>query len=381
MAALHSCRAFLFSVDAVIKDYFTALFYFALLYLRHAFLNLKTRFDMSVKVAINGFGRIGRLVFRQIHDMEGIDVVAINDLTSPEVLAHLLKYDSAQGRFNQEVTFSDSSISVNGTEIKIYAQKDPSQIPWGEHNVDVVLECTGFFTDKTKAEAHIKAGAKKVVISAPATGDLKTIVFNVNHNILDGSETIISCASCTTNCLAPMAKVLDDTFGIVGALMTTVHAYTNDQNTQDAPHPKGDLRRARAAAQNIVPNSTGAAKAIGLVLPNLKGKLDGTAQRVPVLTGSLTELTSVLGKKTSIEEVNAAMKAAANESYGYTEDEIVSTDIIGMHYGSLFDATQTKVLTVGDTQLVKTVSWYDNEMSYVSQLVRTVKYFAELIQK
>jgi glyceraldehyde 3-phosphate dehydrogenase len=336
---------------------------------------------MSVKVAINGFGRIGRLVFRQIHDMEGIDVVAINDLTSPKVLAHLLKYDSAQGRFNQEVTSTDNSISVNGDEIKIYAQKDPAQIPWGEHNVDVVLECTGFFTDKAKAEAHIKAGAKKVVISAPATGDLKTIVFNVNHDILDGSETIISCASCTTNCLAPMAKVLDDTFGIVGGLMTTVHAYTNDQNTQDAPHPKGDLRRARAAAENIVPNSTGAAKAIGLVLPGLKGKLDGTAQRVPVLTGSLTELTTVLGKKTSVEEVNAAMKAAANESYGYTEDEIVSSDIIGMAFGSLFDATQTKVLTVGDTQLVKTVSWYDNEMSYVSQLVRTVKYFAELIQK
>lgn len=336
---------------------------------------------MSVKVAINGFGRIGRLVFRQIHDMEGIDVVAINDLTSPKVLAHLLKYDSAQGRFNQEVTSTDNSISVNGDEIKIYAQKDPAQIPWGEHNVDVVLECTGFFTDKAKAEAHITAGAKKVVISAPATGDLKTIVFNVNHDILDGSETIISCASCTTNCLAPMAKVLEDTYGIVGGLMTTVHAYTNDQNTQDAPHPKGDLRRARAAAQNIVPNSTGAAKAIGLVLPSLKGKLDGTAQRVPTLTGSLTELTVVLGKKTSVDEINAAMKAAANESYGYTEDEIVSSDIIGMAYGSLFDATQTKVLTVGDLQMVKTVSWYDNEMSYVSQLVRTVKYFAELIQK
>lgn len=336
---------------------------------------------MSVKVAINGFGRIGRLVFRQIHDMEGIDVVAINDLTSPKVLAHLLKYDSAQGRFNQEVTSTDNSISVNGDEIKIYAQKDPAQIPWGEHKVDVVLECTGFFTDKAKAEAHITAGAKKVVISAPATGDLKTIVFNVNHDILDGSETIISCASCTTNCLAPMAKVLDDTYGIVGGLMTTVHAYTNDQNTQDAPHPKGDLRRARAAAQNIVPNSTGAAKAIGLVLPSLKGKLDGTAQRVPTLTGSLTELTVVLGKKTSVDEINAAMKAAANESYGYTEDEIVSSDIIGMAYGSLFDATQTKVLTVGDLQMVKTVSWYDNEMSYVSQLVRTVKYFAELIQK
>jgi len=243
------------------------------------------------------------------------------------------------------------------------------------------LECTGFFTDKAKAEAHLQAGAKKVVISAPATGDLKTVVFNVNHDILDGSETIISCASCTTNCLAPMAKVLDDTFGINSGLMTTIHAYTNDQNTQDAPHPKGDLRRARAAAQNIVPNSTGAAKAIGLVLPGLKGKLDGSAQRVPTLTGSLTELTVLLNKKTSVEEVNAAMKAAANESYGYTEDEIVSSDIIGITYGSLFDATQTRVMTVGDSQLVRTVSWYDNEMSYVSQLVRTVHYFAKMIKK
>src|SRR5688500_2403416 len=289
----------------------------------------------SVKVAINGFGRIGRLVYRQIYKMEGIDVVAVNDLTSPKVLAHLLKYDTAQGRFDADVKATENSITVNGDEIKIYAQKTPADIPWGQHGVDVVLECTGFFTDKAKAEAHIQAGAKKVVISAPATGDLKTIVFNVNHDILDGSETIISCASCTTNCLAPMAKVLDDTYGIVGGLMTTVHAYTNDQNTQDAPHPKGDLRRARAAAQNIVPNSTGAAKAIGLVLPSLKGKLDGTAQRVPTLTGSLTELTVVLGKKTSVEEVNAAMKAAANESYGYTEDEIVSSDIVGMEFGSL----------------------------------------------
>jgi glyceraldehyde 3-phosphate dehydrogenase len=247
--------------------------------------------------------------------------------------------------------------------------------------VDVVLECTGFFTDKAKAEAHLKAGAKRVVVSAPATGDLKTIVFNVNHNILDGSETVISCASCTTNCLAPMAQVLDEKFGIVNAFMTTVHAYTNDQNTQDAPHPKGDLRRARAAAQNIVPNTTGAAKAIGLVLPQLKGKMDGSAQRVPVLTGSITELTSILNKKVSVEEVNAAMKAATNESYGYTDEEIVSSDVIGMTYGSLFDGTQTKVQTVGDTQLVKTSSWYDNEMSYVSQLVRTVKYFAGLISK
>jgi glyceraldehyde 3-phosphate dehydrogenase len=335
----------------------------------------------TVKVAINGFGRIGRLVYRQIYNMEGIDVVAINDLTSPKVLAHLLKYDSAQGRFNEDVKSTEDAIVVNGEEIKIYAQKNPAEIPWGAHNVDVVLECTGFFTDKTKAEAHLKAGAKRVVISAPATGDLKTIVYNVNHSILDGSETVISCASCTTNCLAPMADALDKQFGIVMALMTTIHAYTNDQNTQDAPHAKGDLRRARAAAVNIVPNSTGAAKAIGLVLPNLKGKLDGTAQRVPTITGSVTELTSILNKKVTAEEVNAAMKAASNESYGYTEDEIVSTDVIGMTYGSLFDATQTKVLTIGDQQLVKTVSWYDNEMSYVSQLVRTVKYFAELISK
>lgn len=335
----------------------------------------------TVKVAINGFGRIGRLAFRQIHGLQGIDVVAINDLTSPKVLAHLLKYDSAQGRFDEEVKATENSIVVNGKETKIYAQKNPAEIPWKQHDVDVVLECTGFFTDKEKAEAHLKAGAKRVVISAPATGDLKTIVFNVNHNILDGSETIISCASCTTNCLAPMAQVLEEKFGIVSGLMTTIHAYTNDQNTQDAPHPKGDLRRARAAAVNIVPNSTGAAKAIGLVLPKLKGKLDGGAQRVPTLTGSLTELVTVLNKKVTIEEVNAAMKAAANESFGYTEDEIVSSDIIGITYGSLYDATQTRVITNGDTQLVKTVSWYDNEMSYVSQLVRSLNYFAKMISK
>jgi len=335
----------------------------------------------KVKVAINGFGRIGRLAFRQIYNMDGIEVVAINDLTKPNVLAHLLKYDTAQGRFGQDVKHTDDSIVVNGHAIKIYAQKDPAQIPWGQHDVDVVLECTGFFTDKEKAEGHIKAGAKRVVISAPATGEMKTVVFNVNHDILDGSETVISCASCTTNCLAPMAKVLNDSYGIVTGLMTTVHAYTNDQNTLDAPHPKGDLRRARAAAENIVPNSTGAAKAIGLVLPELKGKLDGGAQRVPTVTGSLTELVTILNKKTSVEEVNAAMKAAANESFGYNEDEIVSSDIIGINFGSLFDATQTKVITAGDQQLVKTVSWYDNEMSYVSQLVRTVKYFAGLISK
>ncbi len=334
----------------------------------------------TVKVAINGFGRIGRLVFRQIYNMQGIDVVAINDLTSPAVLAHLLKYDSAQGRFDQTVTHTENAIVVNGHEVKIYAQKDPAQIPWGTHDVDVVIESTGFFTDKDKAAAHITAGAKRVVISAPATGDLKTVVFNVNHAILDGTETIISCASCTTNCLAPMAKVLDEKYGIITGLMSTIHAYTNDQNTLDAPHPKGDLRRARAAAQNIVPNSTGAAKAIGLVLPNLKGKLDGGAQRVPVITGSVTELYSVLGKDVTADEVNAAMKAASNESFGYNEDEIVSSDVIGITFGSLFDATQTRVIKTGDKQLVKTVSWYDNEMSYVSQLVRTVQHFAGLIK-
>ena len=334
----------------------------------------------TVKVAINGFGRIGRLVYRQIYNMQGIDVVAINDLTSPAVLAHLLKYDSAQGRFGQDVKSTENSIIVNGDDVKIYAQKDPAQIPWAQHDVDVVIECTGFFTDKDKAAAHITAGAKRVVISAPATGDLKTIVFNVNHAILDGSETIISCASCTTNCLAPMAKTLNDSFGIASGIMSTIHAYTNDQNTLDAPHPKGDLRRARAAAANIVPNSTGAAKAIGLVLPELKGKLDGGAQRVPVITGSVTELYSILNKTVTAEEVNAAMKAASNESFGYNEDEIVSSDVIGITFGSLFDATQTKVQTVGDKQLVKTVSWYDNEMSYVSQLVRTVLHFAGLIK-
>ena len=335
----------------------------------------------TVKVAINGFGRIGRLVYRQIYKMQGIDVVAVNDLTSPKVLAHLLKYDSAQGRFDAEVKSTEDAIIVNGDAVKIYAQKNPADIPWKLHDVDVVLECTGFFTDKDKATAHLTAGAKRVVISAPATGDLKTVVFNVNHTILDGSETIISCASCTTNCLAPMAKVLNDSFGITTGIMTTIHAYTNDQNTLDAPHAKGDLRRARAAAANIVPNSTGAAKAIGLVLPELKGKLDGGAQRVPTITGSLTELTCILNKKVTAEEINTAMKAASNESFGYTEDEIVSSDIIGIHFGSLFDATQTKVMTVDDKQLVKTVSWYDNEMSYVSQLVRTVNYFAKLIGK
>ncbi|MFT5886519.1 MAG: glyceraldehyde 3-phosphate dehydrogenase [Arcticibacterium sp.] len=333
----------------------------------------------DIKVAINGFGRIGRLVYRQIYDMKGIDIVAINDLTSPATLAHLLKYDTAQGRFGQEVSATDNSIIVNGDEVNVYSQRDPSQIPWANHDVDVVLECTGFFASDEKASAHLKAGAKRVVISAPATGDVKMIVFGVNHETLDGTEKIISGASCTTNCLAPMAKVLNDSFGIKTGLMTTIHAYTNDQNTHDGPHPK-DLRRARAAAENIVPNTTGAAKAIGKVLPELNGVLDGAAQRVPTITGSLTELMTILDKKVTADEVNAAMKAAADASFGYTEDPIVSSDVIGINFGSLFDATQTKVQTVGDAQMVKTVSWYDNEMSYVSQLVRTVSYFAGLIK-
>lgn len=329
----------------------------------------------DTKIAINGFGRIGRLFFREMYHQQGAEIVAINDLTSPVVLAHLLKYDTAQGRFDATVTASADAIFVNGQEIKVYAKKNPAEIPWAQHAVDVVLESTGFFTNKDTAAAHLQAGAKKVLISAPATGDLKTIVYNVNHQTLDGTENIICCASCTTNCLAPMAQVLDDTFGIVNGLMTTIHAYTNDQNIQDAPHAKGDLRRARAAAQSIIPTSTGAAKAIAFVLPNLKGKLDGTSQRVPVIAGSLTELTVTLNKKVTVDEINAAMKAATNESFGYNTDEIVSSDVIGISYGSLFDATQTKVLSAGDQQIVRVVSWYDNEMSYVSQLVRTVKYF------
>lgn len=333
---------------------------------------------MAVKVAINGFGRIGRLALRLMVGNPEFDVVAINDLTDAHMLAHLFKYDSAQGRFEGTIEVKEDAFVVNGKEIKTFAKANPEELPWGELGVDVVLECTGFFTKKEKAEAHIKAGAKKVVISAPATGDLKTVVYNVNHDILDGTETVISGASCTTNCLAPMAKVLEDNFGIVEGLMTTIHAYTNDQNTLDGPHRKGDLRRARAAAANIVPNTTGAAKAIGLVIPSLKGKLDGAAQRVPVITGSITELVSVLAKPVTVEEINAAMKVASNESFGYTEEELVSSDIIGINYGSLFDATQTRVMTVGDKQLVKTVAWYDNEMSYTSQLIRTLKKFVEL---
>ena len=331
---------------------------------------------MATKVAINGFGRIGRLAFRRLQEVENIEVVAINDLTDDAMLAHLLKYDSTQGRFKDEVEVIEGGFRVNGKEIKTFENPNPKELPWGDLDIDVVLECTGFFADKEKAHAHIDAGAKKVLISAPASGDLKTIVYNVNHDELDGSEEIVSGASCTTNCLAPMAKVLNDEFGIVEGLMMTIHAYTGDQNTLDAPHAKGDFRRARAAAENIVPNSTGAAKAIGLVIPELKGKLDGSAQRVPVATGSVTELTAVLDKEVSIEEINEAMKNATNDSFGYTEDEIVSSDVIGITYGSLFDATQTRVMTVGDRQLVKSVAWYDNEMSYTSQLVRTLEYLA-----
>ena len=334
---------------------------------------------MAVKVAINGFGRIGRLALRQILKTDGIEVVAVNDLTPADMLVHLFKYDTTQGRFNGTIEQKDEAFIVNGKEIKVFAKPNPEELPWKALGVDVVLECTGFFTSKDKAEAHIRAGARKVVISAPAGNDMKTVVFNVNHNVLDGSETVISAASCTTNCLAPMAAVLQKQFGVVQGLMTTIHAYTGDQNTLDAPHRKGDKRRARAAAANIVPNSTGAAKAIGLVIPELNGKLDGAAQRVPVVAGSLTELVCILEKNVTKEEVNAAMKAAANESFGYTEDEIVSSDVVGMEFGSLFDATQTRVQTVGDKQLVKTVAWYDNEMSYTCQLVRTLKFCAEKI--
>ena len=337
---------------------------------------------MAVKVAINGFGRIGRLAFRQMFGAEGYEVVAINDLTSPKMLAHLLKYDSSQGKYAlaDTVSASEDSITVDGKEIKIYAFPDANNCPWGELDVDVVLECSGFYTKKEKAQAHINAGAKKVVISAPAGNDLPTVVYNVNHNILKKEDTIISAASCTTNCLAPMAKALNDYAPIQSGIMATIHAYTGDQMTLDGPQRKGDLRRSRAAAVNIVPNSTGAAKAIGLVIPELNGKLIGSAQRVPVPTGSTTILTAVVkGSDVTVEGINAAMKAASNESYGYNEDEIVSSDIVGMRYGSLFDATQTMVAKIADDLYeVQVVSWYDNENSYTSQMVRTIKYFAEL---
>ena len=342
---------------------------------------------MSVKVAINGFGRIGRLAFRQMFDAEGYEVVAINDLTSPKMLAHLLKYDTAQGSFlgrigegKHTVEATEDSIIVDGKSIRIYAEKDANNCPWKALDVDVVLECTGFYTSKEKSMAHINAGAKKVVISAPAGNDLKTIVYSVNEKTLTPDDQIISAASCTTNCLAPMAKALNDAYPVVSGIMTTVHAYTGDQMILDGPQRKGDLRRSRAGAQNIVPNSTGAAKAIGLVIPELNGKLIGSAQRVPVPTGSTTILVAVVkGKDVTKEAINAAMKAAASESFGYNEDPIVSSDVIGMRYGSLFDATQTMVAKIDDdTYQVQVVSWYDNENSYTSQMVRTIKYFAEL---
>ena len=336
---------------------------------------------MAVKVAINGFGRIGRLAFRQMFGAEGYEVVAINDLTSPKMLAHLLKYDSSQGKYDlaDKVEAGEDSITVDGKEIKIYAMADASQLPWGEIGVDVVLECTGFYTSKAKAEAHIKAGARKVVISAPAGNDLPTIVYNVNHETLTTEDTVISAASCTTNCLAPMAKALNDYMPIQSGIMCTIHAYTGDQMILDGPQRKGDLRRSRAGAVNIVPNSTGAAKAIGLVIPELNGKLIGAAQRVPTPTGSTTILNAVVKGQATVDEINAAMKAAATESFGYNTDEIVSSDIVGMRFGSLFDATQTMVVNLEDgTSQVQVVSWYDNENSYVIQMVHTIKYFTEL---
>jgi glyceraldehyde 3-phosphate dehydrogenase len=339
---------------------------------------------MAVKVAINGFGRIGRLAFRQMFEHEGTEIVAINDLTDPKMLAHLLKYDSSQGKYKyaDKVSYSENSITVNGKEITIYKEADAKNLPWGKIGVDVVLECTGFYTSKAKAQAHIDAGAKKVVISAPAGNDLPTIVYNVNHETLTAEDNIISAASCTTNCLAPMAKALNDFAPIQSGIMATIHAYTGDQMILDGPQRKGDLRRARAGAVNIVPNSTGAAKAIGLVIPELNGKLIGAAQRVPVPTGSTTLLFAVVksDKELTKEAINEAMKKASDpETFGYNEDEIVSSDIVGMTYGSLFDATQTMVNKIGDDLYeVQVVSWYDNENSYTSQMVRTIKYFAEL---
>ena len=335
---------------------------------------------MAVKVAINGFGRIGRLAFRQMFGADGYDVVAINDLTNPKMLAHLLKYDSAQGAYKADsISSGDDSITVDGKNIKIYAERDAANLPWGKLGVDMVLECTGFYVSKEKSQAHIKAGAKKVIISAPAGNDLPTIVFGVNENTLKASDDIISAASCTTNCLAPMAKALNDLAPIQSGIMCTIHAYTGDQMTLDGPHPKGDLRRARAAAANIVPNSTGAAKAIGLVVPELNGKLIGSAQRVPVITGSATILTAVVKGDVTKESINAAMKKASNPSFGYTEEELVSSDIVGSTYGSLFDATQTMLTDIGGGLFqVQVVSWYDNENSYTSNMVRTIKYFAGL---
>jgi glyceraldehyde 3-phosphate dehydrogenase len=330
-----------------------------------------------IKVAINGFGRIGRLTFREIMKSKKMEVVAINDLSAPSMLAYLLKYDSIQGTFKAKVENTENALIVDGKSIAVYAERNPQSLPWSKHNVDLVLECTGIFESKEKASAHFNAGAKKVIISAPSDKDVKTIVYNVNHSILQSSDQLISCASCTTNCLAPMAKVLNDNFGIITGQMTTIHAYTNSQPLMDTPDPKVNYRKSRAAANNIVPYTTGAAKAIGLVIPELKGKLDGSSQRVPVHSGSVVELFTILRKMVTAEEINATMKAAANESYGYTEDAIVSSDVIGINFGSLFDATQTKVIA-DDRQLIKTVAWYDNEMSFVSQMVRTAEYFGKI---
>lgn len=335
-----------------------------------------------VKLAINGFGRIGRLAFRKVFDDSDFDIIAINDLTDTKTLAYLLKYDTSQGRYKEnDITYDEENIIVDGKKIRVFKESDPENLPWGNLDVDVVLECTGFFTSKDKAYKHIRAGAKRVIISAPAGDDTLTIVYGVNNEELDGSEEIISAASCTTNCLAPIAKVLNDNFKIKLGFMSTIHAYTNDQNTLDAPHRKGDLRRGRAAAENIVPNSTGAAKAIGLVIPSLKGKLDGTAQRVPVASGSIVELICELEEDVTKDDINDAMKNASNEVLGYTEDEIVSSDVIGIKYGSLFDATQTKIVESNGRKLVKVVSWYDNEMSYTSQMIRTAKYLVNILKK
>ncbi|NWJ51067.1 MAG: type I glyceraldehyde-3-phosphate dehydrogenase [Bacteroidetes bacterium] len=331
-----------------------------------------------IKVAINGFGRIGRLAFREIMKSNKLEVVAINDLSAPSMLAYLLKYDSIQGTYKGNVEHTDNALIVDKKTIAVYAERNPQNLPWAKHQVDLVLECTGIFESKEKASAHFTAGAKKVIISAPSDKDVKTIVYNVNHQILQNTDQLISCASCTTNCLAPMAKVLNDNFGIVTGQMTTIHAYTNSQPLMDTPDPKVNYRKSRAAANNIVPYTTGAAKAIGLVIPELQGKLDGSSQRIPVHSGSVVELFTILKKNVSVEEINKTMKSAANESYGYTEDQIVSSDVIGINFGSLFDATQTKVVTVDEKQLVKTVAWYDNEMSFVSQMVRTAAYFGAL---
>ncbi len=331
-----------------------------------------------IKVAVNGFGRIGRLAFREILKSKKLEVVAINDLSTPSMLAYLLKYDSIQGTFTAHIGHTENELIVDNMSIAIYAERAPQNLPWAKHQVDLVLECTGIFESKVKASAHFSAGTRKVIISAPSDKDVKTIVYNVNHHILQPNDQLISCASCTTNCLALMAKVLNDNFGIVAGQMTTIHAYTNSQPLMDTPDPKVNYRKSRAAANNIVPYTTGAAKAIGLVIPELNGKLDGSSQRVPVHSGSVVELFTILKKKVSAEEINGTMKKAANESYGYTEDPIVSSDVIGIGFGSLFDATQTKVITVDEKQLIKTVAWYDNEMSFVSQMIRTAEYFGAL---